>query len=159
MKVLVMSDTHGYIYNARRAIDRNPDVELVIHLGDYFRDAVQLSQLYPNIKFEYIYGNCDFGIQNFSTDKTLEIMGKRIFITHGHRYSVKWNYDNILDKASAEKAEVVLFGHTHVSVIDYVKNTLVINPGSISESRSSKPESYVILEITDEDIKSDIIYV
>lgn len=159
MKVLVMSDTHGYIFNAKRAIEKNRDVELVIHLGDYFRDALQLSQLYPDIKFEYIYGNCDFGIDNISPDRTIEILGKRIFITHGHKYSVKWSYDNILAKASLEKADAVLFGHTHVSVIDYVKNTLIINPGSISESRSSNPESYAILEITEDDIKSDIIYI
>ncbi|HEY5585344.1 MAG TPA: metallophosphoesterase [Ruminiclostridium sp.] len=159
MKVLVMSDTHGYIINAKEAIDRNPDIEMVLHLGDYCRDAAQLSQLYPNIRFEYVYGNCDIGIGAISAEKTIEIEGKRIFMTHGHKYSVKWDYNRILAKAEMENAEVILFGHTHVSAIDNVNNILIVNPGSISESRSRNPESYSILEISKYNIKSDIVYV
>lgn len=159
MKVLVMSDTHGYIYNARKAIDRNPDIEMVLHLGDYCRDATQLSQLYPNIKFEYVYGNCDIGIGAVSGEKTIEIEGKRIFMTHGHKYSVKWDYSRILAKAESDNAEVILFGHTHVAVIDSDRNVLIVNPGSISESRSSSPESYAILEISETDVKTNIFYI
>lgn len=159
MKVLIMSDTHGYIFNAKKAIDRNPDIEMVLHLGDYYRDATQLSQLYPNIKFDYVYGNCDIGIGDICAEKTIEIEGKRIFMTHGHKYSVKWDYNRILAKAESEKAEVILYGHTHISVIDNNKNILIINPGSISESRSNNPESYIILEISKDDINTNIYYV
>ncbi len=159
MKVLVISDTHGYIYNAKKAIDRNPEIEMIIHLGDYYKDAVQLSQLYPNIKFEYVYGNCDFGVGAVSAEKTIEIEGKKIFITHGHRYSVKWDYNRILSQAEIENAEVILFGHTHIAVVDNEKNILIVNPGSISESRSSSSESYAIMEFEEDNIKTDIFYV
>ena len=158
MKVLVMSDTHGYIINAKEAIDKNSDIEMVLHLGDYCRDAAQLSQLYPNIKFEYVYGNCDIGIGAISGEKTIEIEGRRIFMTHGHKYSVKWDYNRILAKAEMDKAEVILFGHTHVAVIDSSSDVLILNPGSISESRSNSPESYAILEISEDNIKTDIYY-
>jgi len=159
MKVLVMSDTHGYIFNAKQAIDRNPDIEMVLHLGDYCRDAVQLSQLYPDIIFEYVYGNCDIGIGTISAEKTIEIEGKRIFMTHGHKYSVKWDYNRILAQAKIQNAEVILFGHTHIAVIDNVKNSLIMNPGSISESRSNNPESYAILDISNDNIKTGLYYI
>ncbi len=159
MKVLVMSDTHGYIFNAKEALDRHPEIEVVLHLGDYCRDASQLSQLYPNVRFEYVYGNCDIGIGSISAEKTIELDGVTIFMTHGHKYSVKWDYNRILAKAQAENASVVLFGHTHIAVIDYVDNKLIINPGSMSESRSSKSESYVILDISDGKANADIFYV
>lgn len=159
MKVLVISDTHGYIYNAKKAIDRNPEIEMIIHLGDYYKDAVQLSQLYPNIKFEYVYGNCDFGIGAVCSEKTIEIEGKKIFITHGHRYSVKWDYNRILAQAEIENANVIMFGHTHVAVVDNNQNILIVNPGSISESRSNNPESYAILEVEGDNINADIIYI
>jgi len=159
MKVLVMSDTHGYIFNARKAIERNPDIEMVLHLGDYCRDAVQLSQLFPNIKFEYVYGNSDIRIGTICAEKTIEIEGKRVFMTHGHKYSVKWDYNRILAQAKIENAEVILFGHTHIAVVDNVKNTLIMNPGSISESRSNKPESYAILDISKDDIKTGVLYI
>lgn len=159
MKALIMSDTHGYIFNARKAIDNNPDIQMILHLGDYCRDAIQLSKLYPNIKVEYVYGNCDVGVDPIHAEKTLEIEGKRIFMTHGHKYSVKWNYDRILAKAEKENAEIILFGHTHISVIDNVNNILIVNPGSMSESRNSNPESYVIMEILEDTIKTELYYI
>ena len=159
MKVLVMSDTHGYILNAKEAIERNPDVDMVLHLGDYCRDASQLSQLYPNIKFEYVYGNCDIGIGSICAEKTIEVEGFRIFMTHGHKYSVKWDYNRILAKAELEKADVILFGHTHIAVVDSNNSILIINPGSISESRSNYPESYVLLDISNGKLNSELVYI
>ncbi len=159
MKVLVMSDTHGYIYNAREAIEKNSDIDMVLHLGDYCRDATQLSQLYPDIKFDYVYGNCDIGIGTISAEKTIELEGVKIFMTHGHKYSVKWDYNRILAKAEAEHADVILFGHTHVAVSDCINNVMIINPGSMSESRSSKSESYVILDINNGKVNASFYYV
>ncbi len=158
MKVLVMSDTHGYIFNAREAIAKHPDVEMVIHLGDYCRDAVQLNELYPKINFEYVYGNSDIAIGSESAEKTIVVEGNTIFMTHGHRYSVKWDYNRIMAKAEEEKASVVLYGHTHVAVLDRVDNKLVVNPGSISESRSSRSESYVIMDLCDGKANAKIYY-
>ena len=57
MKILVISDTHGDTENAEMVIRKNMDADLVIHLGDYFRDAEKLAKLFPQLKFEYIYGN------------------------------------------------------------------------------------------------------
>jgi len=159
MKVLVISDTHGYIYNARKAIDRNPEVQMILHLGDYCRDALQLSELYPNIKLEYVYGNCDIGVEGICAEKIIDIEGKKIFMTHGHRYSVKWDHSRILEKAEEHNADLILYGHTHISVIDNIRNILIINPGSISESRSDKTESFAVLDISKDGIKTDIFYV
>lgn len=158
MKVLVMSDTHGYISNARLAIEKNPGVELIIHLGDYYKDAVRLSELYPNIRFEFVSGNCD-GKKAISTEKVLEIQNNIIFITHGHNYAVKWNYKHILERAKFENAKLVLFGHTHIAASDKIDNILLLNPGSITQSRSSHSESYAILDINEDGIKSDVCYI
>jgi putative phosphoesterase len=159
MKVLVMSDTHGYIANARRAIEKNPDIELIIHLGDYCRDVTQLIQLYPDKKFEYVYGNCDIGIGSIPAEKTIEIEGKKIFMTHGHKYSVKWDHNRIMSRAQAVNAEVILYGHTHISSIEYVNNFTVVNPGSMTESRSGMSESYAVLDITKEIVYADLFYI
>lgn len=159
MKVLVMSDTHGYITNAKKAIERNPDIRMVLHLGDYCRDAVQLNQMYPNITFEYVYGNCDIGTFSVMGEKVVEIEGKKIFMTHGHRYSVKWDHNRIIEKAEAEGADVILYGHTHISLIDQNSNFLIVNPGSISESRSNLSESYAILEVSKDKINADLYFI
>ena len=158
MKVLVISDSHGYIYNARLAIEKNPEVEIIIHLGDYYKDAVRLNELYPNIRFEFVSGNCD-GNKAINTEKVLEVENNVVFITHGHNYSVKWNYKPILERAKAKNAKLVLFGHTHIATIDKIDNILLVNPGSITQSRSNYSESYAILDITKNSIKSDICYI
>lgn len=157
MKVLVMSDSHGYISNARLAIEKNPGVEIIIHLGDYYKDAIRLSELYPNKRFEFVSGNCD-GNKAISTENVLEIENNIIFITHGHNYSVKWNYKSLLERAKYENAKLILFGHTHIAAIDKIDNILLLNPGSITQSRSNYSESYAILDISKNSIKSDICY-
>jgi putative phosphoesterase len=159
MKVLVMSDTHGYLTNAKRAIEKNSDIELIIHLGDYYRDVSQLNQLYPNKKFEYVNGNCDIGIGSIPAEKTIEIEGKRIFMTHGHKYSVKWDHNRIMARAQTDNADVILYGHTHISTIEYIDNFTIINPGSMTESRSSMSESYVILDIEKDNVYADLFYI
>jgi putative phosphoesterase len=147
MKMLVLSDTHGDIEKAKDVIGNSDGIDMVIHLGDYFRDAQKLSGMFPGILIEYIYGNSDFMIDNVPAEKMLEYEGKRIFITHGHRYSVKWNYDKLCRKAEEMNADVLLFGHTHVADIVKKDSYYLINPGSISDPRDSSSESYVIIEI------------
>lgn len=158
MKLLILSDTHDSIYNARKAIESNPDISMVLHLGDLCRDAIKLSQLYPDKSLEYVYGNCDFGVGTVSAEKTIEIEGVRIFMTHGNKYNVKWNLNRIVEKAEAENASVVLFGHTHIPFVNIINNILVVNPGSATESRSGSFESYAILEVSKSKVDANICY-
>ena len=108
-KILVISDTHGDTTLAERVLNKNQDVDMVIHLGDYFRDADRLNNLFPNIRFEYVYGNSDFMIGNVPMEKVLEIEGQRILLTHGHRYSVKWGIEKLQDKAYNDNIQLLLF--------------------------------------------------
>lgn len=158
MKILVISDTHGFLSNAKEAIRKNKDIKMVIHLGDYIRDAIELSKLFPDIHFEYVLGNCDMNSGNYEGEKILEIDGKRIFITHGHKYSVKWDYNRIMYKAQEVQADAVLFGHTHISLIDWAGSLLIVNPGSISESRSQLNESYAVLTVDGNGIDADLVH-
>lgn len=153
MKILVISDTHGDINKAEEAIRSNPGINLIIHLGDYFRDAQKLSDTFPNIPIEYIYGNSDFMIEDVPAEKLIEIGGKRIFLTHGHRYSVKWDYDKLYRKAEETKADVLLFGHTHVPDLIEKGRYYVLNPGSTSDPRDDSCESYAIIEIDHGNVK------
>ena len=149
MKILVISDTHGDITHAEKAIRANKGIDLIIHLGDYFRDAQKLSEIFPDIPMEYIYGNSDFMVGDAMAEKLLEVCGKRIFITHGHRYSVKWDYEKLYAKAQEQHADILLFGHTHIPEIIQKDNYYIVNPGSISEPRGISEESYAIIEIAD----------
>jgi putative phosphoesterase len=158
MKILVISDTHGDTNKAEEAIRLNKEVSLIIHLGDYFRDAQKLSGLFPDIPMEYIYGNSDFMIDDVPAEKMLDVCGKRIFITHGHRYSVKWDYDKLFKKAEDLHADMLLFGHTHVPEIINKDKYYVLNPGSTSDPRDESDESYAIIEIANGRVAPRICY-
>lgn len=147
MKILVISDTHGDINKAEEVIKSNKEINLIIHLGDYFRDAQKLSNMFPDIPMEYIYGNSDFMIEDVPAEKMLEIGGMRIFLTHGHRYSVKWDYDKLYKKAEEMHADVLLFGHTHIPYLIAKDKYYILNPGSTSDPRDDSNESYAIIEI------------
>jgi putative phosphoesterase len=159
MKILVISDTHGDISKAEKVIKANKGTDMVIHLGDYFRDAQKLAGLFPGIHFEYIYGNSDFMIGGVPAEKILDLYGKRIFITHGHRYSVKWDYNKLFKKAEELNADIVLFGHTHIP--DMVKNgkVCILNPGSTSDPRGGIKGAYAIIEIENGVLSPRICYV
>jgi putative phosphoesterase len=146
-KVLVMSDTHGDTTLAEKVLKKHCDVNMVIHLGDYFRDADKLHELYPSVKFEYVHGNSDFMIGDVPGEKLIEIEGQRILLTHGHRYSVNWGVEKLKTKASSDNIQLLLYGHTHISQVIHENGYMIMNPGSISDPRGGDDESYAIVYI------------
>ena len=57
----------------------------------------------------------------------------------------------LAEQAKANECQFAFYGHTHVAKHETIGGVHVINPGSISQSRSSIEESYVEL-IIDETI-------
>lgn len=159
MKILVISDTHGETYRAEKVIKGLKNIDMIIHLGDYVRDARKLSALYPRIPMEYVYGNCDFSTKDVPSEKVLDCCGKKIFITHGHHYSVKRGYDKLYDKAEEVDADILLFGHTHIDDIDEENGHVLLNPGSISNPRNHSNGSYAIIEISGDNMDYNLIYI
>lgn len=145
-KILVISDTHRKISHVIDLIDRITDLNHIIHLGDVVEDAEDLKALY-NVPIDYVAGNCDFYNVDAPQSKRVVICGKSFYLTHGHREHVKSTLGNLAYIADAEKVDVVLFGHTHQPVLVYHNESIILNPGSISEPRNSKFPSYAIIQI------------
>lgn len=129
MKLLVVSDTHGDTFSLKKAIDRIPDAEVVIHCGDGCNELEALKPLYPEKHFICVRGNCDFYTDAENTQRiTLE--GKGIFITHGHLYNAKSGIYSLYCAAKEAKADLLLFGHTHIPLEEYTDGIYIVNPGS-----------------------------
>lgn len=150
---LVISDTHGDTFTAKNLINKYPQINGIIHLGDFYKDAVLLKAQFPEHEFTVVSGNCDF-VLDAPTDVVLEIEGKRILLTHGHRYDVKSTMGRLEAEAKKENADAVLFGHTHTPLIDERSQILFINPGSLSYSRGSGAKTYVLLEVSSKGIEA-----
>lgn len=158
MKYMIISDIHGDIYSLNKVLDiyvKEKCLKLVI-LGDLFNYGIdlnrediinRLNQMKNSIIC--VRGNCDNNINGILFDipytNSISINNKNIFITHGHLYNK--NYLINLD------ANIILTGHTHISNIKEVDNKILINPGSISKSRSGE-NSFAIIDESSVSIKN-----
>ena len=157
MKILVLSDTHGYLSNARDVLNRiGKYMSSVIHLGDHAYDAEDLQTEYPDLPFYIVKGNNDFG-SKAPNKLMLTMHGKKLLLTHGHTHQVYWNYDTISYWAEQEDADIVLFGHTHSPVNDNTGRVMLFNPGSISLPRGVPQPTFGILEITEKGVYGSIM--
>ncbi len=150
MRILVFSDSHRDIESCIRVINNIVGVDMILHAGDHISDAKELCRMFPEIAFEYVPGNCDFSADD--QDVIVEAEGKKIFLTHGHGYSVKYDetYSELLQKAESLGCDCAVFGHTHQSLCDPRKKVLLLNPGSI------KNGTYGVIEIENGVLKAAV---
>lgn len=153
MLIGVISDTHRHTWIIERAMEKLQDIDLLIHLGDNIQDVKELSKFYKG-RIINVKGNCDYS-SSIPYDVIEEIEGQKFFITHGHHYDVKHSLSRLKYKALEEKADVVLFGHTHVSQIAYEDGIWFINPGSPVLSRDGF-NSVALIEIKDGKVNASI---
>lgn len=145
MRFLILSDSHGNVYNIRQVLLKHQGIENIIFLGDGVKDFENLGADLNGRKVTMVCGNCDFGCE-LPAVETLIAEEKKIYITHGHKFSVKYGTDSLLAQAYKERANLVLFGHTHNQYIDYIEGMHVVNPGSINEG------FYAVADVTKQGI-------
>ena len=147
MNILVLSDSHGNISNMEEAVEREkPD--MILHLGDCWRDAERLAERYPDILMEHVPGNCDCRPEE-PAEKLLFLGDCRVLICHGHTCGVKTSLLTAGLKAEQDHLDAFLFGHTHKPHLEYCEDGLVVlNPGSLSYPRQDgRKPSYMLMEI------------
>lgn len=156
MRILVVSDTHRNVRNLREILLQQPSAEVVIHLGDVEEDVQLLRHSFPEKMFLQVRGNCDWG-STLPDRGIYEAEGVKIFYTHGHLYNVKTGLYQAVCAAREQKAQVLLFGHTHKALTDYEDGLYLMNPGSASCGSLGEPASYGTLDITPQGIVTNII--
>lgn len=152
MKILIVSDSHGLQKELQEIKKRHQhEVDLFIHCGDSELNIDDLSlEGYVTVR-----GNCDFNAP-FPEEVLKEFSGKKIFVTHGHHYSVKSSLQKLLYRAKEKNANIVCFGHSHLLGAEFIENILFINPGSLRLPRSRQEKTYCILTIGDENYSLEV---
>lgn len=145
MRIGIISDTHGDIVSAERAIKIMGDIDLLLHAGDTYRDAELLKEML-GIDIIAVKGNTDFDYEA-DLERTISLDGKQIFLTHGHQYNVKHSLDRLYYKAIETNSDVVIFGHSHMPLHIKEKGIVFLNPGSVSRPRGGSKPSYAIINI------------
>ena len=145
MKALVISDTHGYAAILEKVLEKEQDIDILIHCGDvegeekYIRDLV-------HVPCYFVGGNMDAG-SGLNKEITIKLDDCRCFITHGHWYGVSIAYDHLVDEAMSRKADIVLCGHTHKPVLKTFGRLTLMNPGSLALPRQmGRKKTYGIIQ-------------
>lgn len=154
MRALVVSDTHGRHSNLDRILDEAGKIDLFIHLGD-----VEDGDIYIDVIVEcekhIVGGNNDY-FSSLPREEEFYIGSHKVFITHGHQYSVSYETESIKKAGLERGAEIVMFGHTHRPFLEVGEDITLLNPGSVSYPRQKgRLPSYMILEM---DEKGKITY-
>lgn len=129
MRILVVSDTHGDMHTLLKAVNAQPKAEIIVHCGDGDEQVQMLKQLYKDKMIVGVRGNCDWSSWLPATE-TLNVLGKKIFITHGHLYNAKVGYYQLECAGREQNADIILFGHTHMPMTEYANGIYMLNPGS-----------------------------
>ena len=69
---------------------------------------------------------------------------KQIFLTHGHYYGVSMGTEMIKEEGESRKADIVVFGHTHISRVVRYRTTLQFESrqSGLSETGGQKAQLY-----------------
>lgn len=151
LRILIFSDSHGDISACQTLINKISGINMIIHAGDHSSDAQLLQKHFPWLDIRYVRGNCDYS----STLEDLNFVAGNcsIFVSHGHKYNVKYDRDYRIFRAAATEnnAKLAIFGHTHNPFISNDGKLILLNPGSIKFGRT-----FGIAEIENQHIKVDI---
>ena len=119
MKILLISDSHGYDDELKKVLE-NVKCDLKIHCGDSCFDENS-----PFIKefATIVDGNHDQGF--FPLTTTLPTALGNILITHGHKFNVYAGYDYLVDYMNKADIHICFHGHTHVPHYEIYKNKII----------------------------------
>lgn len=158
MKVLIISDTHGRDINIDSVLEKEKELDMLIHLGDIEGSEGYIESV-SGCPCEMVRGNNDY-FSNLPAEKVIEIGKYKALLTHGHYYNVSVELRSIVMEAVERNVDIVMFGHIHRPVLEKINGVTVLNPGSLSLPRQADHKrSYIIMGIDDaEKVSYEIKY-
>lgn len=152
MRVGVVADTH-----CPEFLPRLPEnlptalagVQLILHAGD-INGAATLSELGLIAPVQAVRGDHDRTLADLPASRELELEGMRVVLVHGQRgrwieepQTLLWtlslgHFSPHPGLARAlrrrfPKADVIVYGHTHLARVDRIDGALVFNPGGVHQ--------------------------
>ncbi len=154
-KILLMSDTHGYLGN--ELVRHAQWADEVWHAGDWLNEELylQLSELKKNIRT--VFGNVDgYELRAFMPETLIfYCSGIKVLMVHIGGYPGRYpaRIKNILLK---EKPDLFICGHSHILKVmrDEQLNLLHMNPGACGISGFHKQRTMLRFEIINSKIQN-----
>jgi uncharacterized protein len=154
-RIVAVADTHSQPHprTAEHLAALKPDA--ILHAGD-IGDLSVLDDLRAIAPLYAVRGNIDTRAHELPDVLSLELEGGgkmlRMLMTHIAVYGPKIRAD-VAKLARAEKAQLIVCGHSHVPFIGVDKGLTVFNPGSIGPRRFQLPIVFGTIDITPKGVK------
>jgi hypothetical protein len=145
MRIGILSDTHDNLPKIEKAVRffNRKKVDFVLHAGDFVAPFTinKLEKL--SCEWQGVFGNNDGekkGLLLKSQGKIhapplrIRLAGKKITVVHDR---------NSLD-FKKEKADLIIFGHSHQAEITRIGDKLIVNPGECSGWLSGKSSVAIV---------------
>lgn len=152
MRIGVISDSHGRVNKIEQALLKMGSIDALLHAGDHGSGFQEIE--FP-IPLYIVLGNSDTDI-GVPEDLIIQLGGKNIFLTHGHKYNVDSKLIKLERQAEIAHAKIVVFGHTHVPFNEIRNGILFLNPGSVSRPRGGSKASCAVINIDEGEITAEI---
>ena len=151
-KILVLSDTHGYIDGRIEEYAKNSDE--VWHAGDF--GSLQVLKKLKKISFlRGVYGNIDnhYLRRSLSEFEIFEVEKLKVLLIHisGNSKNLSSKVDTLIN---SHKPNILVCGHSHILKIEYLKskNILYLNPGAAGKYGFHKIRTMIKFEIINQAI-------
>jgi putative phosphoesterase len=151
MKLGIISDTHGYL--DPRVARIFAGVDHILHAGDIGNPMIEVE-----LKFiapvTVVLGNTDHGL-HFKETEALTLADRRILIHHivnPHALA-----DSVKQRIRRNRADIVIFGHTHKRFADTVDGLYFFNPGYAGKPKFGTERSVGVLHLKGSEIEHDFI--
>lgn len=153
MNIMVVSDDHGItgFEEAYRLLRKKVGtIDALLHAGDVEHFNEDYYARICECPVYIVRGNNDFN--DAPLERMVNLGGKKIFITHGHRYGVYTDKQRLYLAGKERGADIIVFGHTHVAEHIKMDDMDILNPGSITLPRRGRYGSCALINIEDDQV-------
>ena len=108
--------------------------DLILHAGDIYQPRVldELETIAPVLAAR---GNGDWAFpqdHRLKRNHIINVAGLNLGMTHGINYPAprKYPFDKVMENEFGKCMDIIVFGDTHVAMVERYNSTLLVNPGS-----------------------------
>ncbi len=154
-RLAVVADTHSAPHPDTEKLLRAVHPDAILHGGD-IGDLAVLEQLAAIAPVYAVRGNIDVRAHDLPDVLTIDVKTGdrtlRLLLTHIAVFGPRLRAE-VAKLARAEKASLVVCGHSHVPFIGVDRGLTIFNPGSIGPRRFTLPILFGTIDVTPTGIK------